>query len=170
MVRQTLQVRRVTAHAAGDALSKDNRAGRVNDDLVLNLDMAPTLLEFAGVEVPEAMQGLSLGTLASGPAPSDWREAIYYRYYEFPHGWHDVRPHYGVRTERYKLIHFEGDMDLWELYDLQADPHELTNRYGDDDYKAVQQELHERLRALQRELGDTGAPARALDEMVQAEN
>jgi arylsulfatase A-like enzyme len=86
--------------------------------------------------------------------PAEWRDAIYYRYYEFPHGWHKVRPHYGVRTDRYKLIHFEGDMDVWELFDLQSDPNELDNVYGRDDYAAIQEALHDRLTELQRELGD----------------
>ena len=133
--------------------------GQVNENLVLNLDMTPTLLDLAGVEIPEAMQGRSLRPLAlqpltAGAAGPEWRTAIYYRYYEFPHGWHNVRPHYGVRTDRYKLIHFEGDMDLWELFDLQTDPHELENVYGRDDYRAVREELHVKLAELRHELED----------------
>ena len=58
------------------------------------------------------------GGACLGEAPADWRDAVYYRYYEFPHGWHRVRPHYGIRTDRYKLIHFGGDMDVWELFDF----------------------------------------------------
>jgi arylsulfatase A-like enzyme len=127
---------------------------QVNDDLVLNLDMTPTLLDLAGVDIPPDMQGMSLRPLVNGSQSAEWRDAIYYRYYEFPHGWHSVRPHYGVRTDRYKLIHFEGDMDLWELFDLQADPNELTNLYGQDEYAEIQEALHTRLNELQRELED----------------
>ena len=130
------------------------KAGQVKDELVLNLDMSPTLLDLAGVVIPTDMQGQSLRPLMSEPAPAEWRDAIYYRYYEFPHGWHKVRPHYGVRTDRYKLIHFEGDMDVWELYDLQSDPNELHNLYGQDEYSATQDALHRRLAELRRELGD----------------
>ena len=128
---------------------------QVADELVLNLDMTPTLLDLAGVEIPADMQGQSLRPLMSGEQQAEWRDAIYYRYYEFPHGWHKVRPHYGVRTDRYKLIHFEGDMDLWELYDLETDPNELDNLYGRDEYSDVQDALHIRLAELQRELGDS---------------
>lgn len=127
---------------------------QVNEDLVLNLDMTPTLLDFAGVQIPPDMQGQSLQPLITGTPPGEWRDAIYYRYYEFPHGWHNVRPHYGVRTDRYKLIHFEGDMDIWELYDLKTDPNELNNMYGRDEFAAIQAALHGRLTELQQELED----------------
>jgi arylsulfatase A-like enzyme len=130
-------------------------AGRVQDALALNLDFAPTFLDYAGVEIPNGMQGRSLRPLLEGRAPADWRKAVYYRYYEWPHGWHDVRPHYGVRTTRYKLVHFTGDMDDWELYDLDKDPHELHNVYGQTGMASVQAELHEKLDALRMQLGDT---------------
>jgi len=129
-------------------------AGQTVDELVLNLDFAPTLLDFAGVPIPGDMQGRSLRPLVDGSTPTAWRDAVYYRYYEFPHGWHLVRPHYGVRTARYKLIHFEGDMDHWELYDLAQDPNELVNLYDSEDYASVQGELHIRLAELRRELKD----------------
>ena len=129
-------------------------AGQNADELVLNLDLAPTLLEFAGVPIPDDMQGRSLRPLVDGSRTPEWRDAIYYRYYEYPHGWHLVRPHYGIRTERYKLIHFEGDMDHWELYDLLEDPNELRNLYGEPSLAATQQRLHQRLTALKKELQD----------------
>jgi arylsulfatase A-like enzyme len=129
-------------------------AGQVADALVVNLDTAPTLLDYAGVSVPPEMQGRSLRSLTDGPAPDDWRQGVYYHYYEYPHGWHSVRPHYGIRTERYKLIHFYGDLDVWELYDLEMDPHELMNVYGNDEYAGITQALLEQLRSLQREFGD----------------
>jgi arylsulfatase A-like enzyme len=131
-------------------------AGQTVDELVLNLDFAPTLLDFAGVPIPDDMQGRSLRPLVDGLPPPDWRDAIYYRYYEFPHGWHSVRPHYGVRTDRYKLIHFEGDMDHWELFDLESDPDELRNLYGVEEYATVQGELHTKLEELRQELKDEG--------------
>jgi arylsulfatase A-like enzyme len=130
-------------------------AGRVSDALVLNLDFAPTLLDYAGVAVPSGMQGRSLRALLDGPPPTDWRQAIYYHYYEYPHGWHHVRTHYGVRTDRYKLIRFYGDESFWELYDLATDPHELHNVYDRPGYETVQRNLHRRLEALRRDLGDT---------------
>jgi arylsulfatase A-like enzyme len=129
-------------------------AGRVSTDLVLNLDFAPTFLDFAGVPVPAEMQGRSLRPLLEGQTPGDWRTAFYYRYYEFPHGWHDVRPHYGVRTATRKLIHFGADLDHWELFDLQKDPHELHDVYGDPAYAKDRTDLHRRLDALRRDLGD----------------
>ncbi len=129
-------------------------AGQVTDALVLNLDTAPTLLDLAGVPAPPEMQGRSLRPLAAGQTPADWRRGVYYHYYEYPHGWHRVRPHYGIRTDRYKLIHFYGELDVWELYDLERDPHELTNVHGDAEYSDVSRALHEQLETLQRDLGD----------------
>ncbi len=138
-------------------------AGRVNEDLVLNLDFAPTLLDLAGARVPSEMQGRSLRPLLEGNTPSDWRDAIYYHYYEYPHGWHNVQTHYGVRTDRYKLIRFyevaKGDekddenAGSWELYDLESDPHELDNRYGDPALADTQEHLHGRLESLRLEFG-----------------
>jgi arylsulfatase A-like enzyme len=129
-------------------------AGQVADALVVNLDTAPTILDFAGVPVPPHMQGRSLRPLTLGQTPHDWRHGVYYHYYEYPHGWHRVHPHYGVRTDRYKLIHFYGELDVWELYDLEKDPHELTNVYGDAEYSNITHTLLEQLRTLQREFGD----------------
>jgi arylsulfatase A-like enzyme len=100
------------------------------------------------------MQGRSLRLLTEGPPPDDWRRGVYYHYYEYPHGWHSVRPHYGVRTDRYKLIHFYGELDAWELFDLDKDPHELNNVYGANEYSEISRKLLEQLRSLQRELGD----------------
>jgi arylsulfatase A-like enzyme len=130
-------------------------AGQVSDDLVMNLDFAPTFLDFAGVDVPEEMQGVSLRPLMEGAKPDNWRDAVYYHYYEYPHGWHKVKQHYGVRTDRYKLIHFYNDIDVWELYDLQKDPHELNNVYGQPEYAEVQAKLYEKLKELQQQYKDT---------------
>ncbi|QKK09658.1 MAG: sulfatase [Planctomycetota bacterium] len=102
--------------------------GGVNTDLVQNLDFAPTFLEAAGVPVPVPMQGRSMVDVIAGPTPADWRSSVYYHYYENP-GAHNVARHEGVRTATHKLIRFY-DTDEWELYDLVADPDELTNLHG----------------------------------------
>jgi arylsulfatase A-like enzyme len=98
------------------------KPGSVNEDLVLNIDFAPTFLDCAGVKPPAEMQGVSFQPLLSGQRPADWRTSMYYRYYENGHGEHQVLPHYGVRTRRHKLIHFLGGLDAWELYDLGEGP------------------------------------------------
>lgn len=121
-----------------------------HSDMVLNLDFAPTFLDFAGVAVPEEMQGRSLRPLLAGNTPADWRRSIYYHYYEYP-SWHMVKKHYGVRTERYKLIHFYDDIDTWELFDLQNDPDELRNLYDDPQYADVIAELKAELARLRAE-------------------
>ncbi|SMO63518.1 sulfatase family protein [Fodinibius sediminis] len=100
--------------------------------LTQNIDFAPTFLEMADLDVPSEMQGRSLLPLLSEKPPADWRQSIYYHYYD--HGLHNVPRHDGVRTDRYKLIHFYTD-DVWEFYDLSRDPHEVHNRYGDKAYE-----------------------------------
>jgi arylsulfatase A-like enzyme len=105
------------------------KAGTRNrDDFVSNLDFAQTFLDIAGVEaIPEPMQGASLVPIFKGETPPDWRKSFYYHYYEFP-GAHSVRRHYGVRMGDHKLIHYYNTNE-WELFDLKADPNELTNIY-----------------------------------------
>jgi len=123
-------------------------AGQKLDEMVLNLDFAPTLLDFAGAEIPAEMQGQSFKALSLGEQSNDWRKSIYYHYYEYPHGWHDVKRHYGVRTDRYKLIHFYNDIDAWELYDLQEDPDEVNNLYDQEGYEDLIAELKTELASL----------------------
>ena len=125
------------------------RPGAVNTDLVMNLDLAETFLEVAGVPIPRRMQGRSLVPLLRGATPPDWRDAIYYQYFEYP-GWHSVRRQYGVRTHRYKLIHYY-EVGEWELFDLARDPEELRSVYGDPAYASVTAELERRLAELRRE-------------------
>lgn len=119
----------------------------------MNLDFAPTFLDYAGVEIPADMQGTSFRNLVSGKS-SEWRDAVYYHYYEFP-AEHMVKRHYGVRTGRYKLIHFYYDIDEWELYDLETDPDEMQNVYGDPAYAEVRADLHEKLIKLRLQYGDS---------------
>ena len=128
-------------------------AGQVSGDMVMNLDFASTFLDYAGVDIPNAMQGQSLRGIVRGKTPGDWRHSIYYHYYEHPHGWHNVRRHYGVRSERYKLIHFYIEDD-WELFDLVADPNELNNVIADPDYAQVVNEMKQELVRLQAYYGD----------------
>ena len=120
--------------------------GSENNDLVQNLDFAETFLDVAGVPIPDMMQGRSLLPLLEGTTPSDWRDAIYYQYFEYP-GWHMVRRHYGVRTLRHKLIYYY-EIDEWELFDLEADPRELRSVYDDPQYAEVVTDLNDRLGRL----------------------
>ena len=121
--------------------------------MVQNIDYAPTFLALAGLEVPSDIQGVSLLPLLKGENPADWRKALYYHYYEFP-AEHAVRRHYGVRNERYKLIHFYNDIDAWELYDLQADPTEMKNIYGQPGTEEITKQLRKELEELQIQYDD----------------
>jgi arylsulfatase A-like enzyme len=132
---------------------KEIKPGTVIDDLVQNLDFAPTFLDYAGIEVPEEMQGESFRKLVAGET-DEWRDAVYYTYYEYP-SVHMVKRHYGVATDRYKLMHFYYDIDEWEMYDLETDPMEMKNIYNDPDYADVQEMLHKRLEELREYYGDS---------------
>ncbi|MBI1901854.1 MAG: sulfatase [Planctomycetia bacterium] len=126
------------------------KPGSVNDDLALNLDFAETFLDFAGAKVPVDMQGRSLRPLLEGSTPPDWRTSAYYQFYEHP-GVHNVHRHFGVATKKFKLMNFYS-LKEWELYDLEKDPREMKNVYGDPAYAAVQAELHNELERLRAEL------------------
>lgn len=132
------------------------KAGSVTDAMALNIDFAPTLLDFAGVSVPDDIQGVSLRPVlcGAGREPKGWRDAVYYHYYEYP-SWHSVKRHYGIRTRDCKLIHFYNDIDEWEMYDLRKDPHEMRSVYGDPEYAALRAEMEERMKKLQEQYGDT---------------
>ncbi len=132
---------------------KEIKPGTKIDKLVQNLDFAPTLLDYAGVAIPEDMQGLSFRDLVSGKT-SEWRDAVYYTYYEYP-SIHMVKRHYGVATERYKLMHFYYDVDEWEMYDLEKDPQEMHNIYNNPDYADVQKTMHQRLAEMRTKYGDS---------------
>lgn len=128
-----------------------DRRGDITEP-VQNIDYAPTFMEIAGVEIPEDIQGVSLLPLLKGEHPEDWRDAIYYHFYEYP-AEHAVKRHYGVRDDRYKLMHFYNDIDAWELYDLEADPHEMNNIYGKPGTEEITERMMKKLKE-QQELYD----------------
>jgi arylsulfatase A-like enzyme len=121
--------------------------GSKNTRLVQNLDFAETFLDIAGIAIPSDMQGGSLVPLLEGRAPEDWRDSIYYHYYEYP-AVHMVQKHIGVRTDRYKLIYYY-ELDEWELFDLQKDPHELKSAHEDPEYASTREDLKRELKRLQ---------------------
>jgi arylsulfatase A-like enzyme len=128
------------------------KPGGVNKDIVSNLDFGETFLQAAGLPVPAEMHGRSLVPLLRGQTPADWRKSFYYHYYERP-GPHNVARHYGVVTDRYKLVHFyEPDMNYWELFDAQKDPRELTSVFNDPAYADVRKEMETELARLRKEL------------------
>jgi arylsulfatase A-like enzyme len=132
---------------------KEIAPGTEIDKLVQNLDFAPTFLDYVGIEAPEEMQGESFRKLVAGET-DEWRDAVYYTYYEYP-SVHMVKRHYGVATERYKLIHFYYDIDEWEMYDLETDPMEMKNIYGDPAYEDVRVMMHEKLEEIRDYYGDS---------------
>lgn len=122
------------------------KPGTVVDDIVSNIDFAPTLLDMAGVPIPEQVQGKSFFNNLKGETAKDWRQSMYYHYYEYPY-YHRVQPHYGIRNQRYKLIHFYYNMDVWEFYDLENDPSEMNNLIDSKTYSdlitGLKKELYE---------------------------
>lgn len=132
---------------------KEIKEGTVIDQLVQNLDFAPTLLDYAGVQAPSEMQGESFRNLVNGTS-DQWRDAIYYTYYEYP-SVHMVKRHYGISTDRYKLMHFYYDIDEWEMYDLEKDPDEMNNIYNDPEYENIKNEMHEKLQDIRAKYGDS---------------
>lgn len=132
------------------------KAGTKAEAFAMNVDFAPTFLDLAGVEKQDDIQGTSLLPIFQneGKAPEGWRDAVYYHYFEYP-AEHSVKRHYGVRTDRYKLIHFYNDINEWEMYDLENDPHEMNNIYGKADVKEIQNHLKVRLDELRVQYNDT---------------
>lgn len=122
-------------------------------EMVQNIDYAPTFLALAGAPIPKDIQGESLLPLLQGKHPKNWRNSLYYHFYEYP-AEHAVKRHYGIRTERYKLIHFYRDIDEWELYDLQNDPKEMNNIYGQEGTEKLTKELKKQLWKLQKQYDD----------------
>ena len=136
--------------------------------LTQNLDFAETFLDYAGVEIPSDMQGKSLKSLLDGDVNGDdFRDAVYYHYYDYP-AFHMVKKHYGVRTKRYKLMHFYDDIDTWELYDLEEDPKEIHNQIDNPDYDEIEAELRGKLAELEKQYQVTEQELeQALKEKVQ---
>jgi arylsulfatase A-like enzyme len=130
------------------------KAGTTSDKMVMNLDFAETFLDIAGVTVPAEMQGKSFKPILEGQNPANWRKSVYYHYYEFPQP-HHVHPHYGVRTERYKLIHFYT-IDAWELFDLEKDPREMKSVYNDPAYTTAVADMKKELKRLMAQYKDDG--------------
>lgn len=149
------------------------RKGGVIDAMAMNIDIAPTLLDYAGIVAPRSMQGRSLRPLIEGRTPPDWRKSVYYSYYE--NSWallagkdksaqsdpsfqyltpHRVGPHRGVRTATHKLIEYYSDAGYWELFDLTKDPNELKNLHGQPGTEQITRELKEELLRLRRQFGD----------------
>jgi len=114
------------------------KPGTKSNDFVLNLDIAPTVLDAAGVAIPKDIQGQSMLPLF-GKNKAKGRDVIYYHYYE--NGEHSVSPHFGIKTKRYKLIRFYTRVNNWELYDLQTDPHEMHNLYGKKGFENITRQL-----------------------------
>ena len=122
-------------------------------------------------KMEEAMQGKSYRKMLTGEDTTALRDAVYYHYYEYPL-WHHVQPHYGVRTDRYVMAHFYYDIDVWEMYDLEKDPNELHNIYGNPEYAAVRDSLMQDLETRQVQYGDTGSldEFRAMTDLKESDN
>jgi arylsulfatase A-like enzyme len=144
---------------------REIKAGSVSDDIVLNIDFAETFLDCAGLEIPSFMQGRSFREILNGGTPSDWRKAMYYRYWMHK-AHHNVFAHYGIRTLDYKLIYYYSDglgqpgaedetvPPEWELFDLRKDACEMRSVYHDPAYADVVRELKEELHRIQEDIGD----------------
>ena len=126
---------------------KKIKSGSVNEDIITNIDFAPTLLELANIDTNQQMQGKSFVGILEGETPKNWQKAMYYHYYEFPF-WHHVQPHYGIRTQKYTLAHFYYNIDVWELYDLEKDPTQMNNIIDDASYSPIIKDLKTQLKQL----------------------
>lgn len=143
-------------------------AGTVSDSIAINTDFAPTFLDYAGLDIPEDMQGNSLRDIFKSNDPKNWRDSMYYHYSMYPSE-HNVFPHYGIRTDRYKLIYYyleETDCNNltkdkkrplkaeWELFDLKKDPNEMNNVYDNPEYNEITIKLKKELYRLKEDLED----------------
>lgn len=128
------------------------KPGTVIEQSLLNIDWAPTLLEMAGVSVPQEIQGKSFSGLLQNKM-INWRDHVYYHYYEYPQP-HRVMPHFGIRTSKYKLVRFYGDQNFWELYNLEQDPQELNNIYKQFENSKLVKKLKEDLKVSVLEYKD----------------
>ena len=136
------------------------KPGSSTGQIVSLIDLANTFLEIAGQQPIADAHGHSFVPLLKGETPADWRKSLYYHYYEFPVP-HHVRPHYGVVTDKYKLIHYyTPDVDDWELLDRTKDPLEVKNFYADPAYAETVKELKAEIIRLQAEVKETMPPPR----------
>ena len=148
---------------------KEIKAGSKNADMVMNIDFAATFLDYAGIKTPDYMDGRSFRINLQENAPKDWRKSVYYRYWMNFKGY-NIPSHYGIRTEKYKLIHYYGQpcgttqsldkpefKPVWELYDLEADPSEMANVYNRPKYKSIVKDLKKQLLEIQKQAGDKPA-------------
>lgn len=127
---------------------KEIKPGSINDDFVMNIDFAPTILDFACNEIPSDIQGKSFRQLLNDQTPYDWREAVYYRYYD-----RHIEPHYGIRTGKYKLIYFPR-LREYEMFDLEKDQHEMNNVYDDPTYFEKANLIKGDLKRIKESYGD----------------
>ena len=158
---------------------KEIKAGTVNNDIVLNIDFAPLFLDYAQIPTPDYMQGESFRKNLTGKTPSDWRKSMYYRYWMYSDTVHRVPAHYGIRTDRYKLIFYysqplgiKGAMDSslepeWELYDLLNDPAEMRNIYHDPKNRKLIGDLKRELLRLKEKYGDVDTKYPQMREVVK---
>jgi arylsulfatase A-like enzyme len=142
------------------------KAGTVTTDFALNVDFPETFLDYAGIEIPDYMQGKSLRPILEGKTPGDWQTSMYYRYWEHLSVEHKVGAHYGIRTHQYKLIYYYGEAlgatdaideprtPEWELFDLEKDRYEMNNVYHDPAYSETIKQLKEELHRLKKKVGD----------------
>lgn len=129
------------------------KASSVNNDIVRNVDFAPTLLDLANIKTTEKLQGVSFKPLLLNKTPKNWKQSAYYHYYEFPY-WHHVQPHFGIRTQKFTLAHFYYNIDVWEFYDLEKDPMQMNNAINDPKYAKTIADLKIELEGLMKETGN----------------
>ena len=155
---------------------KEIPAGSRNNDIVLNIDFASLLADYAGVDTPEMAQGRSFRENLKGSTPDDWRSTMYYRYWTQ----HKIRPaHMGIRNQQYKLIFLYGDKlnmtasdDVthtasWEFYDLAKDPYEDTNQYNNPNYADIIRSMKQDMLDLREEVGDTDKGSERMSEIMK---
>ncbi len=135
------------------------KAGTRTDGIVSNVDFAPTMLDLAGIEKPEEMQGKSFKNLLEGGEPEEWQDSFYYHFHEYPDADHYAGRHYGIRNERYKLIHYYYPFDEWEFFDLEKDPNEMRSVYALPEYQDEVAKMKAELKAKREQYKDnTGTP------------